>query len=364
MKITVDKFNDFLLYSNKNIEKLISGIVNESSNASLVSLYEDGAVLLDHKTGVFYTSKYSFNPKEGILVLEDFEEIELTRDTTSFRSAVDSFFEEEIDISSLKEAYQTFASDQESFLSSVVAESLSGKNSVDVIDYSVLEGINEDVSIKNEIFFKEYQARLDSHPLTSVKTFDWTKPVKVSLFESEDVKIVNKNAKAKASELYKDSTFKARINEAFEELKVGNEDKFVVFCEDYSQIFYLDKADRKTLFAKATMGNTKLLEGRSEMFKSAEKLLTENEELSTIVSNYNEAEEEAEVSDKEGEDLPKELTPEETDKLVKELEKALDKVEDEKLAGKIEALIKELGDGKDTGTNVDTVKESVSILSL
>ena len=363
MKLTVDKFNDFLLYSNKNIEKLIRGIVNESSNASFVALYEDAVMLLDHKTGTFYTSKYSFNPKEGSVIFEDFDAIELTRDTSSFKNAVNDYFEEEADIETIKEAYQVFASNQEAMIDSVVTESISEKNVIDIIDYSALEGINEDVSIKNEAFYKEYQARLDSHPLTSIKTFSWDKPVKVSLYETEDVKIVNKNAKFKATELYKDSTFKKRINEAFNALSEGDEEPLALVCEDYSQIFYLDKADRKTLFGKSTLGNVKLMEGRNSLFKKAEEIFVENEDIAAISAQYlTEAEDGEEPADDK--ELPKELTPEETDKLVKELEKALDKVEDEKLANKIEALIKALNDGKETGTDVDTVKESIDILSL
>lgn len=364
MKITVDKFNDILLYSNKNIEKLTRSIVNESSNACLAALYEDAAILLDHKEGIFYSAKYSFNPKEGTVVFEDFDAIELTRDTSSFKNAVDSFFEEESDIDSLKEAYQVFASDQEAFIDSVVSEALSEKNAADVIDYTVLDGINESVSIKNEAFFKEYSKRIDSHPLTSIKKFDWANPVKVALFETEDIKVVNKNAKANAVELYKDSSFKKRINEAFASLKEGEEADLLALAEDYSQIFYLDKADRKTLFGKATLGNPALLEGRTSLFKKAEEIFAENEDIVAIAANYiTEAEEDGEaVADEK--DLPKELSAEEVDKLVGELEKALDKVEDEKLGDKIEGLIKALNDGKETGTNVDNVKESIDILCL
>lgn len=363
MKITVDKFNDFLLYSNKNIEKLIRDIVNESSNASFVALYEDAVMLLDHKTGTFYTSKYDFNPKEGTVIFEDFDVIELTRDTSSFKNAVNNYFEEEAEIEEIKEAYQVFASDQEALIDSVVTESLSEKNAFDIIDYSTLEGINEEVSIKDEPFFKEYQTRLDSHPLTSIKTFSWDKPVKIALYETENVKIVNKNAKSKAAELYKDSVFKSKINEAFNALAEGDENPLIIVCEDYSQIFCLDKADRKTLFGKATLGNVNLMEGRNSLFKKAEEIFAENEDIIEISSQYLlEAEEGEDPADEK--DLPKELTPEETDKLIKELEKALDKVEDEKLGDKIETLIKALNDGKETGTDVDTVKESVDILSL
>lgn len=365
MTMTIDKFQDILLYSNKNIEKLISKVVNESSNASLVSLYEDAAILLDHKKGNFYNSKYSFDAKNGVIVLEDFEQIELSKDTTSFKDAVRNYFDSELDISSLKEAYTTFSSDQEAFIDSIVSESLSEKNFNDLIDYSTLEDINEDVEIKNETFYKEYKQRLSSHPMGSVKVFNWKTPVVVSLLESESVKFVNKNAKAKAKELYKDSTFKSKANKALESLKEGNIYEMASLAEEYSQIFYLDTADRKTLFSKVSMGNSKLLEGRKEMISDMETLFNEDEDLSTIMMNYKEAAEEddTETTD-EAKDTPKELTPEESDKLVKELEKVLDKVEDEKLANKIEALIKALSDGKDTGTDIETVKESIEILSI
>lgn len=369
MMITIDKFQDFLLYSNKNIEKLISKVVNESSNASLVSLYEDAVILLDHTTGNFYNAKYNFNAKEGTIMFEDFDEIQLTRDSAAFKNAVQSFFEEEIETSDLKEAYSTFASNQEAFLDKVVSESMAEKDFNNLIDYSPLQGINEEVSIKEKSFYKEYVKRIETHPMPSIKTFNWVSPVKISLIENENIKIVNKNAKSKANSLYKDSTFKARANEAFSALKEGNEETLISFVEDYSQVFYLDKADRKTVFSKATMGNADLLENRLSLFKQAETLFEENEDIATIMSNYREAEEaEAEAEDEETEtpskDAPKELTPEETDELITALETALEKVEDEKLANKIEALIKTLSDGKETGTDVETVKESISLLSL
>lgn len=363
MEITIDKFQDFLLYSNKNIEKLVSRVVNESSNASLVSLYEDAAILLDHKNGSFYKSKYEFNPQEGTIVFEDFEEINLKKDTSSFKDAVNNFFEGTLEVSDLAEAYQSFAADQESFIDSVVSESLSEKNFNDLIDYSPLEGINEEVDIKNESFFKEYKARLESNPMESIKMFDFVNPVKVSLVESESVKIVNKNVKERAKLLYKNSDFKSAVNEAFEALKEGNDEYLKVLAEDYSQIFSLDKAERKEIFAKATIGNANLLEGRTAMFNKAEKLFAEDE---NIIALCEAAEEEAPAdtaADKE-EDVPSELTPAEVDKLTAALEKALEKVEDEKLADKIEALIKALDDGKETGTDVETVKESVELLTL
>ena len=104
-----------------------------------------------------------------------------------------------------------------------------------------------------------------------------------------------------------------------------------------------------------------------ENFENIRKHKVDEEVLNELVGIFfNEDGEEAEEGEEsvDEKDLPKELTPEETDKLVKELEKALDKVEDEKLGNKIEALIKALNDGKETGTDVDTVKESVDILSL
>lgn len=365
MNLTIDKFQDFLLYSNKNIEKLVKRVVNESSNASLVALYEDSAILLDHKNGSFYSSEYKFNPNEGTLVFENFEEINLERDVSSFKDAVNNFFEsEDKDVTTLTEAFQAFSSDQEAFIDSIVNESLSDKNFNEIIDYSALEGINESVEIKNEPFFKEYAERLSSHPMGAIKKFDWANPVKVSLVESEEVRFVNKNIKQKALNLYKNAEFKERVNEALEALKEGDESLVKVLAEDYSQIFLLDTADRKTVLAKAIISNSKLVEnGRNSILAKVEKIFGEDEDVLAIRNVITEAEEES-TDDTEGKDVPSELSDAEIEKLSKELEKVLDKVEDEKLGDKIEGLVKALEDSKEKGTDVETVKEAVEILSL
>src|SRR5271157_32147 len=93
MNLSVSKFEDMSLYSNANIQKLATQIVNQSSNAVLCSMYEDGAILLDHNSGQFYLCEYAFDPKEAKFLFENFEPITLVRDNDTFRDSVYNFFD-------------------------------------------------------------------------------------------------------------------------------------------------------------------------------------------------------------------------------------------------------------------------------
>ena len=68
-EMSLREFEDMNLYSNKSMERIISSIVNESSNAALVNMYEDSVILLDHEEGTFYTADYKFEPKTLTLVI-------------------------------------------------------------------------------------------------------------------------------------------------------------------------------------------------------------------------------------------------------------------------------------------------------
>ena len=54
----ISKFNNSLMYSNKNLEKLIRKVINESSNAVLLETFTDKCILQDHITGGIYSCDY------------------------------------------------------------------------------------------------------------------------------------------------------------------------------------------------------------------------------------------------------------------------------------------------------------------
>lgn len=393
MNITITKFEDLNLYSNKNIEKLASTIIAESSNAVLVNMYEDGAVLLDHKEGQFYMCDYKFDAKNATFLFENFDPIELKREKTSFRDSVYNFFEsDDVSHSSLFEEYKETIMSQDKFIQDIVSEAMSAIDFDEIVDYSELSEANKDVSIKNDKFFTYYKERLSTHPLTEAKIFNWKDPVKVSLVETERFSIVNTSAKEKAEKLWKNEAFKNGFSDAassfVEDVEEGS-DKFVALFEAYPQVFYLDKADKKTLFGKMLIGNATLREHRNDIIKGMNLLFENNDELVALSEQYlvegafEDAEsmdftddkgktEPTEKSKKEMLDLkkpeeadkPMELTPEELEKLASELVKVANKIKDEKVKAKLENLADKLSAGKEEGTRPSVVKESVELLSL
>lgn len=397
MQMTVSKFEDMNLYSNKNIEKLAASVVAKSSNSVLVNMYEDGAILLDHTKGQFYMCEYEFDPKSATIVFENFEPIDLQRDNVSFRDAVYNFFEsEEVSAVDLSEEYKDTVLMQDKFIDDLVAESMMYKDFDEVIDYSELAESNEESGLENEKFFQKYKERLATHPLCEAKFFNWKDPVRVSLIETEEHKILNSSAKEKANNLWKNDAFKKLFGEAastfVEDVESGVE-LFTSLFEEYPSIFYLDKADRKTLFGKVIINNTELRESRTDLLKGIDLMFEREESIKELAEQYLEESEEdfmagrsmdftddngksgptdkekKEMYGKDGEskddeDKAEELTPEELDKLADALDKISSKVKDEKAKEKIKDVAETLRKGKEEGTRPDVVKESVYLLTL
>jgi hypothetical protein len=258
------------------------------------------------------------------------------------------------------------------------------KDFSEVIDYSELLGINEQVSIKDEKFFKEYKERLETHPLTEVKIFNWKDPVVVSLVETESKKLLNKNAVATAVDLWKRDEFRNEFNEAanglIEDVEEGTE-MFKSLFENYPQVFFLDAADRKALFGKTILASKELKENMNILLKGLD-LLFEKFDLSEMKEDYlREVKEGEEDMEMEAPELPKEkalkepeepkekepakeLSKEDLQKIADELKKIAEKVEQEELKTKLEELITKLEKGKEEGTKPEDVKEAISILSL
>ena len=379
-EMSLREFEDMNLYSNKSMERIISSIVNESSNAALVNMYEDSVILLDHEEGTFYTADYKFEPKTLTLVIENFDEIFLVKEESGFKNSVKNFFEDEnASIDELTESYKENVIEQEAFINELINETLAVKNFEDIVDYSQLAEANDNLSIKNEGFFKSYQERLETHPINEVKFFNFEDKVVVSLLESEKVKLVNSSIVEKAADLWKRKEFKEGYIEAatlfIEDVEAGKE-KFVALFEEYPQVFFLDNADRKAMFGKAIISEATLRDSLQDLSKGMD-ILFEDEDIEIVREAYlSEAEgEEEKPAESEDEDKDKdedgkddepaeELAPEDIKKISEELKKIAEKVEDEKLKEKLDGLIAKLDGSMEEGTRPDLVKEAVYLLSI
>lgn len=360
--MTVRKFEEMNLYSNKTLEKLMTSLVNESANAVLVNVFEDAALLLDHKEGQFYLADYTFDHKKATFTFENFEQIDLRKDAVDFKGDARNFFEsEDMSILALAESYKENVSGQDEFISDLITESMMEKDFGSVVDYSVLKGLNES-SILEESFFKTYKERTITHPTGSIKMFNWKDPVRVSLVETEGGKIFNKATLKNADSLWKNEEFKGKFHEAskvfIEDVEAGKEKLQAIF-EEYPQLFKLDSADRKTLFGKTIISNPELRESRTDILKGIDKLLAEDAFVSIKDKYIVEAEEEAEVKD-----VPPEVSPADVSKIAEELRKLCSKIDDEKVCEKLTELADKLDSSKDGAVEPEDVKEAVEILSL
>ena len=376
LEMSLREFEDMNLYSNKSMEKIISSIVNESSNAALVNMFDDSLVLLDHDNGTFYTSDYSFDPKTLTLVLENFEEVLLTKEESSFKDSVKNFFEDEnASVDALSESYKEDVLGQEAFINELINEALAIKNFEDMVDYSELAEANNNLSIKNEDFFKAYSERLETHPVNEVKFINFSDKVVVSLLENEKIKLINSTIAEKAHDLWKNVEFKEGFVEAaslfIEDVEAGKE-KFVALFEEYPQVFFLDGADRKAMFGKAIISEATLRESLKDLSKGFE-ILFEDEDIATVRETYlseaegdteEEAEETPEEEAAEKDEEAKELTPEQIESISGELKKLAEKLEDEKLKEKLDKLIAKLDGSVDEGTRPDLIKDAVYLLSI
>jgi hypothetical protein len=378
LQLTIKQFEEVNLFSNKNIEKVISSVVNGSSNAALVSMFEDSIILLDHEDGQFYTADYAFDGKKLNLVMENFQPIELTKENTSFKNNIANFFEsEDSSVSDLTSSYKESVLDQEKFINELISESLSTKNFEGMVNYKELAESNNDISIADKPYFIDYKNRLETNPLNEVKYFNWKDKVVVSLLESEKIKLINSTVSEKANDLWKKAEFKEMFGEAasvfIEDVEKGKE-KFVALFEQYPQIFVLDNADKKTMFGKGIISNPELREHLEDLQKGMS-VLFEDEDVKEISSSYlslmeeegeedSEAEEPSEEKPEEKEEPAKELTPEEIQDIAGELKTLSKKIEDEGLKGELDSLIAKLDSSVEEGTRPDLIKKAIYLLTI
>lgn len=359
MELSIKKFEELCLYSNKTLEKVMTSMVNESSNATLVNMFEDAVLLLDHKEGQFYLADYTFDNKTAQFTIENFDPINLVKNNVDFKATARKFFEnDEMGTVELAESYSENVSSQDAFISDLITESMAGKDFSDTLDYSEVASMNEGISISNEKFFNSYKERLATHPVTSIKYFNWKDPVHVSLLETEKTKTISKNASAKANDLWKRAEFKEAFEKAglalVEDVENGTEE-FKGLFENYPQILKMSASDRTTLFGKTAISITTLREHRSDLVKGLS-VLFEQFDLKDMLNEEEEADAEAAP-----EDAAPELTPEELAKVAGELKKIASKVTDEKIKEKLESIISELS-GEET--KPDVVKEAVELLTI
>jgi len=373
---TLKEFENLNLYSNDSLQKIITSTVNSSSNAVLVSMYEDSVILLDHTDGRFFIADYEFDSKNLRIKLENFEEVELERDTSDFEGKVHEYFDEEdASVAELTESYKDDVLSQERYISELINEALSTKDFSEIIDYGkIKDAIDPEIveELRKEKFFKAYEERLKTHPLTEIKMFNWEDEVNVSLVETEPKSLVNKTAVEKANDLWKRDTFKESFEDAavtlIEDVEEGAE-KFKNLMEDFPQVFYLDSADRKTLFGKTILATGDLKDDMSILIKGLD-LLFEKFDLAEMREEYlAEADDEEEDVDEKGDEKEKEdeapeVEPMSYEKAISAIKSVAKNIEDETEKKKLDDAIKALEKGKEEGTRPEVVKEAVALLTL
>lgn len=380
-ELTLEQFENLNLFSNRNMEKVMTGVINSSSNAALVNMGEDSVIMLDHKSGDFYIADYEFDRKSLTLEFSNYEKVTLLDEENDFEDDVRSIFEgddEEVDYTSLSESYKRNVAERDSFLNELVGFTMSRKSFDETVNYDEIADALTEVSLTSatKSFFKEYVDRIDEYPLNEVRRFDWINPVKMSLVETERQTLVNKSAVAKAHELWKKQNFKESFQEAAEifvdDTEEGTE-KLKELLENYPQVYFLDGADRRTLFGKTVLGTTaELRESMDDLLKGID-LLFEKYELGDIREKYlaeaddgydHQAADIAAEDDEEEYDEAPEVEDEDMTGMVDDLTRIASKCEDVRTKTRLEDLIDKMNSSIGEGTRPALVKEAVAILSL
>ena len=209
----IGKFNDALLLSNKNVEKLARKYINESCNAALMEMFEDKCILADHTTGQIFEANYSFDGET--FIFENFTEIELEKTDASLKEAIGDYFDDKN--VNLVEAYESCSDSNSDFFETSLSEALASKNMSEIVDYTSLEGINEEIGdLKENETFKAYTARLTEKPSSHIKIFNWKDPVRVSVLDEDENIVLNKSIFTKAKKLRTNVEFKKTLAEAAE----------------------------------------------------------------------------------------------------------------------------------------------------
>lgn len=379
MELTLREFENLNLYSHKNMEKVIRKLVNESYNGALTSMFDDSLVLLDHTDGKFYVADYEFDEKNLTLTLENFEEVHLVKEEESFEENVLNFFEdEEVCPHDLVKSYKENIIEQERYIDELIADVISAKDFSESINYKNIKDAREKLTLEseNENFFKLYEERIQTHPLTSIKYFDWVNPVKVSLVETEKHSVINTSVIEKAKNLWKRADFKELFLEASDDMQEEDNEKMLSLFESYPVLFHLAEEERLAVFGK-TLLSSPLREERKDIVEKIETLISEDEDFLDLRENYiteaevdldsinhNDDTEEGEEAKGEKADQKLELTAEEMEKLKKDLQALCDKMEEGEEKKKLSDIIDRISASKEEGTKPSDIKEAVSLLTL
>lgn len=372
MELTLREFENLNLYSHKNMEKVIRKLVNESYNAALTSVFDESVVLFDHTEGKFYTADYEFDPKNLVLSLDNFDEVQLIKEEEDFAEAVEKFFEDEdMTPHDLVKSYKENIIEQDKYIDELIAGVVSSKDFSNKVDYKkIAEAVKEvNLESKKQPFFAIYEERLQTHPQTSIKYFDWKTPVKVSIMETERNAFINSSIVEKAKNMWKRGDFKKQFVEASHELMEGSHEKMLEVFETFPVLFHLSEDDRLAVFGK-TLLSSDLRDDRKAIVSEIEDLIHLDEDFNELKENYLvENEMDAVLQDVKSEETPKEtqkleLEDVDMDKLKKDLKAVADKLEAGEEKDKLNDIIERLEGSKEAGTKPVDVKEAVSILSL
>lgn len=360
MEITNSKLSNYILYSNKNLEKLARSMINESANAVLLETYNDKMLLADHNSGDIYLADYKFDGR--VLTVENYEHVDIINDSSTLRETVKNYFGSEgYDVASIVEAFEEDSEAQNTDLNESIVEALASKKN-EVVDYTELYGINEELEdLKEMTFFNNYKEYLMESPTSSIKFFNWEDPVKVSIIDEDENRTIVGNAKAKAQLLSKDKNFKSSFAEAAADLMEGYAGTMMELLEDNSSILALNDLEMKEFVGMSVIGNKDLFANKNAIFESVNNLVAEDEFLNNtkVIFEEDGGEEGSE------EEASLETNDKDIEALKSALDKALEKISDEKLVSKINALKDALDTSKDSGTtDVGTVKECVELLSF
>lgn len=363
----VSKLSDAIAYSNRMVEKLAKKIINESSNAVLLEMFENKVLLADHTNGNIYTADYKFDGNN--FVFENFDHIELEADSDALKEAINNYFDEDVvDTSEIEEALEEEFEKEDNELSDSIVEALASKNTEDVIDYSEMRNINEEIDeLKETKLFADYSALLEERPISTIHCFDFVNPVKVSVLDEDEGRVIYTNVSEKIAKSVKDTDIK---NSLLEALKSYKETEDITVLEDFFMnnevLTALTESQLKEFIGMSAISEPSILSERKELTNTILDLINENEYLCGKKELILEAAEEEENGTEEDEEDKKvSVSDADVEKLKKALKDASEKIEDEKLLEKINGLLTAIeSSSANNETDVGAIKESIALFSL
>jgi polyhydroxyalkanoate synthesis regulator phasin len=359
MKLSLAQFENICLLSNKNVEKILKRLINESSNAALVSVFDESVILYDHTDGIFRTADYVLNKDDLTIKLENFENIDLVQYEESTSDIIESFFDDESSVEDISESYRKEVIGRTNFVKDIVNEALSEKNFFGKPDYSQIAEVKSSLKLasKNMKFFEAYQERIKEVPMTKIMSFDWVNPVSVSLEEMEQDRVVASVNIAEAHNLWRDKEFKGLFQEAtrefIQDVEIGA-DMFEGLARRYPGIMFLESEDRKAMFGKSMLGDKTLTENLGDTLKGLD-VLFEKLDIAELKEEYSGKLSDEEVS------APV-MTEEEIDTVVKDLNKLAESISDDNTLEYINGLIESVETFNYDGISPSVVKEVVELL--